>query len=558
MTDPDLVAEVAYFRSALDGTEQGAGLCGPATVPGGEALPLIVELQPGSILDLEGTLADGRRHLTLLGEPAVWLRPGGRGPGTVFQGSGAIDVMEAIEAAAERYPIDRDRISLFGFSMGGAGVWYLASHYPDRFAAAAPLGGYNDYRLWRRPGGMTFPLPPWEEPSWRARSAALLLDNLRHVGIWMVHGAWDRAVGGGVDIEHARQSARLLDDLEIPYRITELAATGHDSSFMAEPFFGDVLRWLIAHRRPAEPARVTFRTGELQHGAAYWMQIEQLETSGRAAAVDARADPGEVTVVTENVRHLVVRPPRLVTASARLVVDGTEIAGADLTGPIGVRRAGGSWAVADLEPPAGEKRPVASGPFGALFHRRTVLAVGTGGTAEETFFLDWAAHDAEHFFRSSNGGVHRGGIAGESWMGFPIMTDVDWLDHESSLAPAPGANVIAYGTMETNAILGALADRLPVAIGRGWVRVGTRTFEGDGIGLIAVVAHPDRTGRHLAIHGGTSPDAITSGAHLNWQLLPDYLVYDAGSVLEWGFFDNEWNSVPASAPTTQEEPWVKP
>jgi pimeloyl-ACP methyl ester carboxylesterase len=118
-------------------------------------LPLIVELEPGSILDLDATLEDGRRYLEMLDEPAVWLRPGGRGPGTVFQGYGEIDVFEAIEAAKTRYPIDDDRISLFGFSMGGAGVWYLGSHRPDKFAAVAPLGGYNDYRLWRRPGGMT-------------------------------------------------------------------------------------------------------------------------------------------------------------------------------------------------------------------------------------------------------------------------------------------------------------------------------------------------------------------------------------------------------------------
>ena len=48
----------------------------------GELLPLLVELEPASIQDLEATLADGRRHLELLGQPGVWVRPGGRGPGT--------------------------------------------------------------------------------------------------------------------------------------------------------------------------------------------------------------------------------------------------------------------------------------------------------------------------------------------------------------------------------------------------------------------------------------------------------------------------------------------
>src|SRR5688500_11784870 len=149
------------FRSGIDGSEQRAGLCGAVGVR--EAMPLVVQLVPGSIANLEGTLEQGKAHLELIGEPAVWLRPGGRGPGTVFQGYGEVDVLEAIAAAAERYPIDPDRVSLYGGSMGGAGSWYLATHFPDRFSAFAPFAGYNDYRLWSRPGGMTFPLFPWEE-----------------------------------------------------------------------------------------------------------------------------------------------------------------------------------------------------------------------------------------------------------------------------------------------------------------------------------------------------------------------------------------------------------
>jgi predicted peptidase len=102
----------------------------------------------------------------------------------VFQGYGEVDVFEAIEAAATRYPIDRDRISVLGASMGGAGTWYLGSHNPDRFAAIAPFRGYNDYRYWSRPGGMTFALLPWKDVFWQARSAIFILENLRHVGIW--------------------------------------------------------------------------------------------------------------------------------------------------------------------------------------------------------------------------------------------------------------------------------------------------------------------------------------------------------------------------------------
>jgi predicted peptidase len=39
------------------------------------------------------------------------------------------------------YNIDRKKVVVTGFSMGGAGTWYFASKYPDRFSAAIPVSG---------------------------------------------------------------------------------------------------------------------------------------------------------------------------------------------------------------------------------------------------------------------------------------------------------------------------------------------------------------------------------------------------------------------------------
>lgn len=49
-----------------------------------------------------------------------------------------------IEEIVRHYSIDRDRIYLTGFSMGGEGTWDLAAATENVFAAAAPIaGGYN-------------------------------------------------------------------------------------------------------------------------------------------------------------------------------------------------------------------------------------------------------------------------------------------------------------------------------------------------------------------------------------------------------------------------------
>ena len=49
-----------------------------------------------------------------------------------------------LDAVMEQYAIDRDRILVTGFSMGGRGTWYMASRHPDLFTAAIPMAARSD------------------------------------------------------------------------------------------------------------------------------------------------------------------------------------------------------------------------------------------------------------------------------------------------------------------------------------------------------------------------------------------------------------------------------
>lgn len=49
------------------------------------------------------------------------------------------DVMSVLEIARSEFNIDKDRIYLFGHSMGGAGTYHLAGQYPDVWAGLAVL-----------------------------------------------------------------------------------------------------------------------------------------------------------------------------------------------------------------------------------------------------------------------------------------------------------------------------------------------------------------------------------------------------------------------------------
>lgn len=50
--------------------------------------------------------------------------------------------LAALDEVCELYPIDRDRVSLTGISLGGAGVWTLAAAHSDRWSAIAPVCGW--------------------------------------------------------------------------------------------------------------------------------------------------------------------------------------------------------------------------------------------------------------------------------------------------------------------------------------------------------------------------------------------------------------------------------
>jgi predicted peptidase len=46
-----------------------------------------------------------------------------------------------LDGVLSSYNVDKKRIAVTGFSMGGAGTWYFADKYADRFSAAIPVAG---------------------------------------------------------------------------------------------------------------------------------------------------------------------------------------------------------------------------------------------------------------------------------------------------------------------------------------------------------------------------------------------------------------------------------
>ncbi len=107
-------------------------------------------------------------------------------------------VLALIEQVASRYVVDRDRILVTGFSLGGGGTWFFATRHADLFAGAIPMAG------------------PIREIS---------MDGLGSMPVHIVHSRDDEVV----PFEPAAEAAAQLEARGHSVKLTELSGVGHFS-----------------------------------------------------------------------------------------------------------------------------------------------------------------------------------------------------------------------------------------------------------------------------------------------------------------------------------------
>ena len=126
-------------------------------------------------------------------------------------------IVPLIEHISNTFSVDRDRVYLTGYSMGGFGVWQVACCDPDRFAAIVPLCGGGDVDQ---------------------------AGKLANVPIWVFHGDNDRVVP-------LASSRSMVDSVKRHgghVKFTVYSGCGHSIQDMTyqNP---QLWEWLIAQRR---------------------------------------------------------------------------------------------------------------------------------------------------------------------------------------------------------------------------------------------------------------------------------------------------------------------
>ena len=126
-------------------------------------------------------------------------------------------LINLLDEIVARYDVDTERVYLTGLSMGGYGTWALASKYPDRFAAAAPICG----------GGMR-----------------IMAFGLKDVPIWAFHGGKDPVV----PVEESKEMVAAVKARGGDAQLTIYPNARHDS--WTETYNNpELYDWFLKHRR---------------------------------------------------------------------------------------------------------------------------------------------------------------------------------------------------------------------------------------------------------------------------------------------------------------------
>ncbi len=205
----------------------------PGKIAGQEKLPVILFLHGigqrgagGYVPQTGAAAALVRRYLARV--PAVVLLPQCRA-GSYWSDPFMDElVMTALSQTEDEFKADAARVYLVGVSMGGYGVWSLASRHPSRFAALVSICGGVHGR---------------EDERFRNVAA-----KVGRTPAWLFHGADDRVV----PVTESRRMAAALEAAGGVFKYSEYPGVGHSvwTQALAER---RLMPWLLAQRRAPNP-----------------------------------------------------------------------------------------------------------------------------------------------------------------------------------------------------------------------------------------------------------------------------------------------------------------
>lgn len=522
---------VRGYRSSVDDSVQPYGLWIAEDVDFDKAVPLYVWLhgRGDKVTDLHFIQRRMTREGTITPPGAIVLHPFGRHC-VGFKSAGERDVLEAIEDVAREYKIDRDRIVLMGFSMGGAGAWHIGAHYGDKWVAVSAGAGFAETAKYNRLAPADFPV--WyEQRLWGIYDVPNYVRNLFNLPTIAYSGENDRQIQAARVMEEAFQQWNR----ELPHLIGPGMGHKYHPDTLAEIL--NRIDEAVRAGRPQNRRQISLQTRTLRYNKFDWLSILALEQHWSDARVDAKIQDQTVEIETVNVKALALSPMPL-SGQVQINIDGQQLSltnHASANGQVQLHH-DQEWRLG-AQPPALRKRPGLQGPIDDAF-LDAFLVVTPTGEAWHAEVQEWIEFELAHF-QDRWRALFRGEVRTKP-------------DTEVTPEDMASMHCILWGDPASNRLIAkCLATKeLPLRWDSSSVTIGAASFSSTEHVPVLIYPNPLQPDKYVVLNSGpTFREAHDRTNSLQNPKLPDWAILDirqqpnaevAGRVAAANFFDESW------------------
>ena len=552
---------VRGFVSRIDDTVQPYGVVVPATYDFGRSQPVRCDVWfhgRGETLSEVNFLWDRMNNVGRYA-PAdtIVLHPYGR-YSNAFKFAGETDVLEALADTQQRYRIDDDRISVRGFSMGGAACWQFAVHYPDRWFAANPGAGFSETpRFLKFFQKETLQPQPWEKALWNLYDCDRYAGNLAALPTI--------AYSGENDIQ--KQAADVMEAalLKKAIRLRHVIGPdmGHNIDEGSKRIIERAMTSLARTGRRAPALDQHLETHTLKYNTSGWITIDGLIEHWKPASVTLhtvlpeRPDNGiQIFVRTRNVSAFSLDIPAGTFAPAagpaekpflsllfnergsesvpELVRGEGPFSDGSATASAHLGETGG-WEAGPLPPTPRQKVSGLQGPIDDAFMDAFVFVKPTGRSGHPKIQA-WVESEMQRAI------VHwRRHFRGDAI----VVADTDVTPEMMA-----SRHLVLWGDPQSNQLLRQVAPQLPIAWSAESIQTQRHAYDARHHVPVLIYPNPLQPTRYVVLN---SSFTYRDYAYLNnarqVPMLPDWAIINVdtppgnvwpGEVVEADFFDEGW------------------
>ena len=536
---------IGGYKSDLDDSFQPYGLVLPADYHSSKMLPRRLDLwfhgRGEKVAEIHFLMQQQNGTGQYTPPSTFVLHPYGRYC-NAFKFAGEIDVLEALDYLKTRLPVDQDRIGVRGFSMGGAGCWQFATHYPHLWFAANPGAGFSEtpefLRIFQNEDAR-LTAPEYEQTLWKLYDCTNWSRNLLNCPTIAYSG----------EIDKQKQAADIMAESLAKHGVSLTHIIGPETAHKIHPESKKIIEakmQFLADNQPSIdiPANIDFTTYTLRYNKHHWVSVLGLEQHWKRSTIRAVLADSAITAVTQNISDLEFsfeagQWKNNDGGPVKVILDGqilqTSLPRSDQSWHGRFAKRKGIWLMKNSVDAALRKKPNLQGPIDDAFMQPFVFVLPTGNSkdaAVDQWIKKESEHAMTHWRKHFRGDIRK------------------ILDSQLTESHIAQSNLILFGDLDSNSVIKKLSSQLPVRWEKEHIRVGENHVPRVGHVPILIYPNPLNQERYIVINSGFTfreYDYLNNARQT--PKLPDWALVDItngstsqypGKIIHADFFNEYW------------------